>query len=81
MAATRTCRATWSIAITTAPSTRRRASISNISSRRYRPASGRAVRSPSLVETIGLERYNGWANYERLRRMNVEAAYFNLTGR
>ena len=32
-----------------------------------------------LVETISLERYRGWANYERLRRMNVEAAYSNLT--
>jgi len=34
-----------------------------------------------LVETISLERYKGWANYERLRRMNVEAAYANLTRR
>ena len=33
----------------------------------------------SLVETIQLERYKEWANYERLRRMNVEAAYLNLT--
>jgi hypothetical protein len=33
------------------------------------------------VETIPLDRYKGWANYERLRRMNVEAAYLNLTGR
>jgi glyoxylase-like metal-dependent hydrolase (beta-lactamase superfamily II) len=32
-----------------------------------------------LVKTVTLERYKGWANYERLRRMNVEAAYFNLT--
>jgi glyoxylase-like metal-dependent hydrolase (beta-lactamase superfamily II) len=32
-----------------------------------------------LVETITLDRYKGWANYERLRRMNVEAAYLNLT--
>ena len=31
-----------------------------------------------LVETITLERYKDWANYERLRRMNVEAAYWNL---
>ena len=30
-----------------------------------------------LVETITLDRYKGWANYERLRRMNVEAAYLN----
>jgi hypothetical protein len=34
-----------------------------------------------LKETITLERYTGWANYERLRRMNVEAAYVNLTSR
>jgi cyclase len=34
-----------------------------------------------LVETITLDRYKGWANYERLRRMNVEAAYLNLTSR
>ena len=33
-----------------------------------------------LLKTITLDRYKGWANYERLRRMNVEAAYFNLTG-
>jgi len=32
-----------------------------------------------LVKTITLDRYKGWANYERLRRMNVEAAYANLT--
>lgn len=32
-----------------------------------------------LRETIMLERYKGWANYERLRRMNVDAAYLNLT--
>src|SRR5262245_50483524 len=32
-----------------------------------------------LKETITLDRYKGWANYERLRRMNVEAAYLNLT--
>lgn len=32
-----------------------------------------------LVTTITLDRYKGWANYERLRRMNVEAAYLNLT--
>ena len=31
-----------------------------------------------LMETITLERYKGWANYERLRRMNVEAAYLNF---
>ena len=31
-----------------------------------------------LIETVTLERYKGWANYERLRRMNVEAAYLNL---
>jgi glyoxylase-like metal-dependent hydrolase (beta-lactamase superfamily II) len=31
-----------------------------------------------LVETITLDRYKGWVNYERLRRMNVEAAYLNL---
>ena len=32
-----------------------------------------------LLKTITLDRYKGWANYERLRSMNVEAAYFNLT--
>jgi glyoxylase-like metal-dependent hydrolase (beta-lactamase superfamily II) len=31
-----------------------------------------------LIETVTLDRYKGWANYERLRRMNVEAAYLNL---
>ena len=31
-----------------------------------------------LKESITLDRYKGWANYERLRRMNVEAAYLNL---
>ena len=39
--------------------------------------SGRPL--PELKETITLDRYKGWANYERLRRMNVEAAYVNLT--
>ena len=39
--------------------------------------SGRRV--ADLAETVRLERYKDWANYERLRRMNVEAAYFNLT--
>ena len=34
-----------------------------------------------LVESVTLDRYKGWANYERLRRMNVEAAYLNLTSR
>jgi glyoxylase-like metal-dependent hydrolase (beta-lactamase superfamily II) len=32
-----------------------------------------------LAKAITLDRYKGWANYERLRRMNVEAAYANLT--
>lgn len=31
-----------------------------------------------LKETVLLERYSDWAQYERLRRMNVEAAYLNL---
>ena len=35
----------------------------------------------ALVESITLDRYRNWANYERLRRMNVEAAYLNLTSR
>ena len=34
-----------------------------------------------LKETVTLDRYKGWANYERLRRMNVEAAYLDLTTR
>ena len=38
-------------------------------------------RSMNSSETITLDRYKGWANYERLRRMNVEAAYLNLTSR
>jgi glyoxylase-like metal-dependent hydrolase (beta-lactamase superfamily II) len=38
--------------------------------------SGRPL--PELRESISLERYKTWANYERLRRMNVEAAYLNL---
>jgi hypothetical protein len=41
--------------------------------------SGRAL--ADLAENLGLDRYKGWANYERLRRMNVEAAYVNLTRR
>jgi glyoxylase-like metal-dependent hydrolase (beta-lactamase superfamily II) len=32
-----------------------------------------------LLKTITLDRYKHWANYDRLRRMNVEAAYLNLT--
>jgi hypothetical protein len=31
-----------------------------------------------LKETVLLEDYRDWANYERLRRNNVEAAYENL---
>ncbi len=31
-----------------------------------------------LARTITLDRYKGWANYEPLRQMNVEAAYANL---
>ena len=43
--------------------------------------SGPGGRLRSWSRRITLERYKGWANYERLRRMNVEAAYLNLTGR
>jgi glyoxylase-like metal-dependent hydrolase (beta-lactamase superfamily II) len=31
-----------------------------------------------LKESVKLERYKDWANYERLRAYNVEAAYRNL---
>jgi glyoxylase-like metal-dependent hydrolase (beta-lactamase superfamily II) len=31
-----------------------------------------------LKESVRLERYREWANYERLRSYNVEAAYRNL---
>jgi hypothetical protein len=31
-----------------------------------------------LKESVRLERYRGWANYDRLRAYNVEAAYRNL---
>jgi hypothetical protein len=31
-----------------------------------------------LKETVRLEKYRDWANYERLRANNVEAAYQNL---
>jgi glyoxylase-like metal-dependent hydrolase (beta-lactamase superfamily II) len=31
-----------------------------------------------MKDTVMLERYSHWANYERLRRRNVEAAYLNL---
>ena len=31
-----------------------------------------------LKESVRLERYKDWANYERLRAYNVEAAYRNL---
>ena len=31
-----------------------------------------------LKENVKLERYKDWANYERLRANNVEAAYRNL---
>ena len=31
-----------------------------------------------LKENVKLERYKDWANYERLRAYNVEAAYRNL---
>ena len=63
----------------TRPSSPRRASISSTWSREVSAGirSGRPLEE--LVKTITLDRYKGWANYERLRRMNVEAAYFNLT--
>jgi hypothetical protein len=31
-----------------------------------------------LKQSVQLERYKDWANYERLRSYNVEAAYRNL---
>ena len=31
-----------------------------------------------LKTSVRLERYKDWANYERLRAYNVEAAYLNL---
>jgi glyoxylase-like metal-dependent hydrolase (beta-lactamase superfamily II) len=31
-----------------------------------------------LKESVRLEKYSGWVNYERLRANNVEAAYLNL---
>ncbi len=31
-----------------------------------------------LKESVTLEKYRGWVNYERLRTYNVEAAYHNL---
>jgi hypothetical protein len=31
-----------------------------------------------LKENVRLERYREWANYDRLRSYNVEAAYRNL---
>ena len=31
-----------------------------------------------LKDSVKLERYKSWANYERLRAYNVEAAYRNL---
>jgi len=33
----------------------------------------------AMQETITLEQYSGWVNYERLLRDNIEAAYLNLT--
>ena len=40
-------------------------------------ASGQSL--AQLKESVRLERYKDWANYERLRADNVEAAYHNLT--
>ena len=31
-----------------------------------------------LKETLELPKYRDWANYERLRANNIEAAYLNL---
>ncbi len=39
-------------------------------------AAGRSLED--LKQHLTLERYKGWANYERLRSYNVEAAYLNL---
>jgi glyoxylase-like metal-dependent hydrolase (beta-lactamase superfamily II) len=43
-------------------------------------SAGMAAGKPleELKETVLLEEYKDWANYERLRRNNVEAAYNNL---
>ncbi len=43
-------------------------------------SAGMAAGKPlaELKESIRLERYKDWANYERLRAYNVEAAYRNL---
>ena len=43
-------------------------------------SAGMAAGTPleELKETVLLEEYKDWANYERLRRNNVEAAYHNL---
>jgi glyoxylase-like metal-dependent hydrolase (beta-lactamase superfamily II) len=39
-------------------------------------AAGRSLEE--LKESVRLEKYSGWQNYERLRAYNVEAAYRNL---
>jgi glyoxylase-like metal-dependent hydrolase (beta-lactamase superfamily II) len=39
-------------------------------------AAGRSLQD--LKQNLALERYKDWANYERLRSYNVEAAYLNL---
>ena len=43
-------------------------------------SAGMAAGTPleELKETVLLEKYKDWVNYERLRRNNVEAAYHNL---
>ena len=43
-------------------------------------SAGMAAGKPlaELKQSIRLERYKDWANYERLRSYNVEAAYRNL---
>ena len=46
-----------------------------------RPGRGRHGRRPTLEQlkdSVKLERYKNWANYEQLRAYNVEAAYRNL---
>lgn len=41
-------------------------------------AMGEGLTLEEMQETIRLEAYSGWVNYERLRANNIEAAYLNL---
>jgi hypothetical protein len=46
--------------------------------REVEAAMSKGMSLAQMKETIMLEPYKGWAHYDRLRKDNIEAAYYNL---